>query len=51
MSVLISNSHQLKNWRATHSLDVCSAILIIGSDLLKDWRVTHILDGVQLHWF
>jgi hypothetical protein len=32
------DSHLLKHWRATHSLDVCSAILISGSDLL---RATH----------
>ena len=35
----------LKQWRATHTLDWCSASPVSGSDLLKQWRATHILDG------
>ena len=39
-------SKMLKDRRATHILDGCSALLVSGSDLLKkkDWRETHILD-------
>ena len=44
----------LKHWRATHSLDVCSAILVNGSDLPKHWRVTHSLEvcpAISHQWF
>ena len=40
LAILISGSHQ---WRATHSLVTCSAILN-DFDLLKHLRVTHSLD-------
>ena len=42
---LVSGSDLYKHCRATHSLDVCSAIIISGSDLLKHWRATHLLDA------
>src|SRR6266446_2593880 len=35
----------LNQWRATHKLDGCTAILVSDSDLLNQWRVTHPLDG------
>lgn len=41
LAILISGSHQ---WRATHSLVTCLAILINDFDLLKHLRVTHSLD-------
>lgn len=34
--ILISGSDQLRHWRVTHLLDVCSTILISGSDLPED---------------
>ena len=35
---IFSGSDLLKYQRATHSLDVCSAILVSGSDFLNHWR-------------
>ena len=35
----------LKHWRATHTLERCSAVLVSGSDLLKHLRGTHKLEG------
>lgn len=43
-TILVSGSHFLKHWQATHSLDVWSTILNSGSDLPEHWRATHILD-------
>ena len=34
-AILISGSDLLKHWRATHTLDECSAILVSGFNALK----------------
>jgi len=35
----------LEQWRATHKLDACSAIVASDFDLLEQWRATHKLDA------
>ena len=35
---IVSGSDWLKNWRETHFLDSCSAILVSGSNQLKHWK-------------
>ena len=43
LTIVVSGSDLLKHWRATHSLDMSSAILISGSDPLRQQRLTHSL--------